>query len=126
LPFWQTLIIAAIPSTALLVGFAQATRDLALRRRLEGTDRFLEIAAVANSQPRDGRESNGLSEQVAAIELLASFGRSDDHLREPARAALQLAIEWPGEGPHVERIRWQGAHALERLDPPRRWAMLRR
>jgi hypothetical protein len=92
--FWQSLVIALIPTIAVAVGFWQATRDLSLKRRLDGTDRFLEVASVANGRPRDGREHVGTAEQCAAIFMLAEFGLSERHLRRPARSALEEVVSW--------------------------------
>lgn len=109
-------MLAAIPTIAVVAGIRQATRDLGLRRRLDGTDLFLEIAAVANSRPRDGRDMVGTAEQCAAIELLTEFGKSEPHLRAPAIAALRGTITAiDGTCAAHTRIRAAASGALARL-----------
>jgi hypothetical protein len=62
-----------------------ALADVVLKRRLETAKRFTELAEVASNVGA----GKGLYEQIAAIELLASFGRDEPHLREAARAVLK-------------------------------------
>jgi len=62
-----------------------AFADVTLKRRLETAKRFTELAEVANNVS-GGR---GLYEQIAAVELLASFGKDEPHLRGAARAVLK-------------------------------------
>lgn len=61
-----------------------AFADVTLKRRLETAKRFAELAGVVNNLSG----GVGVYEQVAAIELLASFGRDEPHLRSAARATL--------------------------------------
>jgi hypothetical protein len=122
--FWESAVLAGIPTSAVAAGVWQATRDLGLRRRLDGTDRFLEIASLANGRPRDGRSGVGTAEQCAAIELLAAFGKSESHLHAPALAALKETLAALEETLHAvpsddsvnRRLRSAAEAALGRLE----------
>jgi len=111
--FCQTLIIALIPTLGISLTLIGATRDLRLRRRLECTDKFLNIASIAHARPMDGRERVGIAEQCAALALLAEFGRDEKHLREPAREALQRTQHWALGGNPI--VRAAADKALSRL-----------
>lgn len=61
-----------------------AFADVTLKRRLETAGLFGELAGTVNN-PGGGI---GTWQQIAAIELLASFGRQEPHLRSAGRSVL--------------------------------------
>lgn len=77
--------IAVIVSAAVVA--RTAGRELQVQRQLQSTERFLELLAVAHGRPRDGRERVGVSEQVAAVHLVAEFGSDHRWLRMAATRA---------------------------------------
>lgn len=91
---WNALLGLVTPAVAIAVvaalgaiGTARAAvADVALKRRLETARRFTELAEVANNT----KGGTGLYEQIAAVALLASFGRDEPHLRAASRAVLDL------------------------------------
>lgn len=91
-----------------------ASKDLAVKRQLESTERFLELIAVAHGRPRDGRERVGISEQVAAVHLVAEFGAEHSWLRGAATESLVSFPTWLPEG---NVVLYQAVEAgLRRLD----------
>lgn len=88
MPFWQALVIAFVPTIGVVLTVWYSTRDLKVRRRLEGTDKFFRIVMTAHARD-EVRESVGIAEQIAAIHLLADFGSTEKHLRNAAQAALR-------------------------------------
>ena len=91
-----------------------ASKDLAVKRQLESTERFLELIAVAHGRPRDGRGHVGISEQVAAVHLVAEFGAAHSWLREAATESLASFATWL---PEANVVLHQAVDAgLRRLD----------
>ncbi len=68
------------------------------RRRLDSTQQFLHLFASAHG-PADGRQEIGLSEQVAAVHLIAEFGGSHPWPAGPAREGLRSMVKWTGALP---------------------------
>src|SRR5688572_363084 len=77
---------------ALLVAFT-ASRELSVKRRLESTDRFLDLVALAHARPRDSTRTVGVVEQVGAITLIAQFGEDNKWLKQSAIDVLH-AMSW--------------------------------
>jgi hypothetical protein len=72
-----------------------ATRDLALRRRMQATDAFMRIAARAHGYRENHEKSTvGSSEQIAAIYLLAGLGKKFRWLRPACQAFLDDEARW--------------------------------
>lgn len=92
--FWQTVVIAAVPSLAAIAAVVAAAQDLGLRRRLESSRQFLNLFAVAHGRPADGRTGVGLGEQVATVHLIADFAVKEKLVREAARAGLAQLANW--------------------------------
>lgn len=119
-------ILVAIVATGGVVATAWAsTRDLALRRRLDSTDKFLEIVMLAHGKADLSREVVSTSEQIAAIHLLVDFTESESHLSNAARAVLwELAATFgtgpsaviSGDEPPDYRITQAVRNAINRLD----------
>ena len=84
--FWQAIAVALITVAGALWATRPALRDFGLKRRLETTTLFEQLVKRANNA---GSLGLGLSEQVAAIYLIGSFGRDEKHLRDAARATLE-------------------------------------
>lgn len=88
------IILAIIASTALgslvtgIITYAVSTREFKQARFTESTRLFVELAAIANSRRPDGGKYQ-LSEQIAAIHLVAGLGDEFSQLREPAKAFLK-------------------------------------
>jgi hypothetical protein len=93
--WWQTAVIALIPTTGAVIAAVSATRDLRLRRQTEITDRFVKLIAVAHGRPTD-RDYVGVGEQVAVIYLLASLARNNRWLRSATQAMLEELSTWSG------------------------------
>ncbi|GAA1336266.1 hypothetical protein JOE65_000480 [Arthrobacter roseus] len=71
--------------------WATATRDLALRRRMETTDVFMRVSARAHGYRENHTSSTvGTGEQMAAMFLVADLANRDKWLR---KAAVQLLDE---------------------------------
>ncbi len=94
--WWQTAVIALIPTTGAVVAVIPATRDLRLRRQTEITDRFVRLIAVAHGRPTD-RKYVGVGEQVAVTHLLASLARRNRWLRSGTQAMLEQLSTWSGD-----------------------------
>ena len=78
---------------ASLLAARSASAGLTTRRRLESTEQFLQLFAAAHGRPAD-RSVIGLSEQVAAVHLIAEFGDSYEWLRRPAVEGLRSMEGW--------------------------------
>lgn len=115
--FWQTLVIAFIPTLGVAATVYSSTRDFAVRRRLDGTDKFFEIVMLAHGRSKD-RPGVGTAEQIAAIHLLGDFGKSERHLKNAARAALQEIGRYTEGVPEDQHLLVNNAvkEALLRLD----------
>lgn len=87
--------IAVIVSAAVVA--RTAGRELQVQRQLQSTERFLELLAVAHGRPRDGREGVGVSEQVAAVHLVAEFGSDHSWLRMAATKGVASMATWLNE-----------------------------
>jgi hypothetical protein len=98
--WWQTAVIALIPTTGAVVAIIPATRDLRLRRQTDITDRFVKLIATAHGRPID-RDAVGVAEQVAVIYLLASLARRNRWLRPGTRAMLVGLSAWSGSSEHT-------------------------
>lgn len=92
--FWQSLIIAAVPSLAAVGTAFLGFRDLGTRRKLETSKQFLSLFATAHGRPTDGRDHVGVGEQVASIHLIADFAASETVLRNAAREGLEYLRAW--------------------------------
>ncbi|MEU0265754.1 hypothetical protein [Nocardioides sp. NPDC006303] len=103
MPFWQVLVIAAVPSAAAVLTAALGFRDLGMRRRLETSKQFLSLFATAHGRPIDGRDGVGVGEQVATIHLIADFAASESLLRNAAREGLTDFATW-GDGIEATRV----------------------
>ena len=86
--FWPSVVIALIPTVGIGLTVWASTRDLAVRRKLDSTDKFFDIVMIAHARAKD-RDGVGTAEQIAGIHLLADFGSSERHLRTAAEAALR-------------------------------------
>jgi len=78
------IVIALIATVGLYLTARPALADIGLKGRLDTAQRFIELVGQANK----GSEV-GVLGQVASIWLIASFGRDERHLREPARETLR-------------------------------------
>ena len=115
--FWQALVVALVPTAGVLLSVFVSTRDLDLRRKLESTDKFFDIVMLSNARSRE-REHVGTAEQVAAVHLLADFGKTEDHLKNASRAALEELHESLVDNPSpvAERIRDHVNVAIARIN----------
>lgn len=91
--FWQALILAAVPSVAAVATALIGFRDLGLRRKLQTSEQFLVLFTVAHGRPNDGR-AVGITEQVAALHLIADFAKKEPLLMNAARAGLEHFATW--------------------------------
>lgn len=124
--FWQTVVVAAIGALGAVGTVWVSTRDLRLRRRMETMDRFLAIAATSQSR---GRENIGISEQVAAINLLGELGVSEKQLTAAASAALSETTRWTTEeegGVAGSRVKLHAQHVLARVETSRNYRRVNR
>jgi hypothetical protein len=97
-PVTGAIIVAALTVAGSIVGAAfvyrSTTRDQRARHRIDSTKQFLELAAVAQGLRHENDANKvGLTEQVAAVTLLASFGVSIDELHPAAKAALVQVMD---------------------------------
>ena len=92
--FWQALVIAIVPSVAVVLTAALGFRDLGMRRRLEMSKQFLNLFATAHGRPVDGRDGVGVGEQIATIHLIADFAASESLVRNAAREGLRELATW--------------------------------
>ena len=114
--FWEAMIIALVPTVGIGLTVWASTRDLALRRKLGATDKFFEIVMIAHARAKD-REGVGSAEQIAGIHLLADFGRSEKHLKNAAKDALEEIDSYTAGSPDkiVQRVNASVKAALGRL-----------
>ena len=129
--FWQAVIVATIPSLAALPAAWIGLRDLRLRRRIETSNQFLRMIAIAHDHPADGRTHTAIFEQIAAVHLIADLAAQEPVLRNAALADSRGLAEWTAtessvhsiaDGPSREQVfkRTLGEaaqSALQRLDP---------
>lgn len=108
--FWQAVAVASITVAGAVGATRPALKDLGLKRRLETTSLFEQLVRRANNA---GSLGLGLSEQVAAIYLIGTFGRDEKHLRDAARATLLgMGLQF-GSGPSADVIREAAESALK-------------
>lgn len=100
-----TVLVAIIAVIGAYVTARAALADVTLKRRLETARRFTELAEIANNT----KGAAGLYEQIAALELVASFGRSEPHLRSAARAVLEHVSDLSEAQPGTARIKVSAA-----------------
>lgn len=96
-------VLTLVGGTALgaLLTWYVATRDLALRRRLQTTEAFLKVAARAHGYRENHADSGvGTGEQIAAIHLLAELGKRDAWLRQAATAFFDDEADWLARSVH--------------------------
>ncbi|MEU4455269.1 hypothetical protein AB0F44_28325 [Nocardioides sp. NPDC023903] len=107
-----TVVVAIVAVCGVYFTARAALADVTLKRRLETAKRFTELAAVANNL--DGKQ--GLYSQIAALELLASFGRDEEHLREAARAVLeQVQKQGTAQPMGISKVAVAASKAIGRL-----------
>lgn len=115
---WQALgeqsdiVIALVATAGVYLTARPALADIGLKRRLETAQRFAELVQTTNK----GTDF-GVMGQVSSIWLIASFGRDERHLREPARATLKAVQSAFPEGSKVTEA---ATEALEMLPSRRR------
>lgn len=100
-----------------LLTWVTATRDLALRRRMQTMDTFLRISARAHGYRESGSDSSvGTGEQIAAMFLLADLANRDKWLRTAAVAQLDEELTWlhARDSEHGQRL-FSAAHAAKKL-----------
>ena len=91
--FWQALVVALIPSLAAIITATVAFRDLGLRRRLETSQQFLSLFALAHGRLDSGR-AVGVGEQIATVHLIADFAAQEKVVRNAAREGLRHLTSW--------------------------------
>ncbi|WP_141392814.1 hypothetical protein [Glutamicibacter sp. BW77] len=103
-----------------LLTYLTATRDLALRRRMQTIDIFLRVAARAHGYA-DERGPVGLGEQVAAIYLMADLANRDKWLRKAGIGHLGEVLKWSSksESAGQERIVTAVKSALQMIEKNR-------
>lgn len=106
------IVIALIAAAGVYLTARPALADIGLKRRLETAKRFTELVQTAHK----GTES-GVLGQVSSIWLVASFGRDERHLREPARETLKAMQSAFPEGSEVTDA---ATEALKMLPPRKR------
>lgn len=111
----QLLATVGIPSLVALAAVWKVSAEVRVKRHVEITDRFMQLIAVAHSRPTDGRDFAGLSEQIAAIELVAAFGRRDRLFGHAAGKCLRSIESWSGGGEHRDIVKRAAGDARQRL-----------
>jgi hypothetical protein len=116
---WVAGIASGGAIVAALVAARVASRDLATRRRLDSTDRFVHLFEIAHGRSRPRSEGGvGLAEQVAAVALVAEFANRDKWLRDAAREGLhELARAMEGNEPGANVVRDAALRAHARIQP---------
>ncbi len=120
MPFWQLLLLAAVPSVAAVLSAYLGFRDLGLRRRLETSKQFVSLFAAAHGRPTDGRDGAiGVGEQVATIHLIADFAAKEGVLVNAAIAGLRNIETWdthlPADPPNIDLSSLQGQEPDDRI-----------
>lgn len=88
----EVAAVVAIPAVSALAAAWKVSADLQVKRHVEMARQFMDLVAIAHA--RAGDREVGISEQVAAVELIAAFGRGHKLFREPAFAMLTSIEQW--------------------------------
>lgn len=93
-----TAAIAAIGLVAAAwIAANQASKDLAVKRQLESTDRFLDLVSILENRTQGG--DVGRNKQIATAWLIAEFGRHNDFLKRTAEKTLAEYVSIYEEDP---------------------------
>jgi hypothetical protein len=92
------VIVAIIGGAAVGVSAAIGSlvpfRGLKIQRQIESTDQYVKLIAKVHGRSDNSERGVGVTEQVAAVWLVAEFGRHNKFLRKSSRAALEHFLSW--------------------------------
>ena len=88
----------------------RAAAEFRVKRHVEITDRFMRLVEVAEGKFSDLRESTR-AERIAAVELVAAFGRRDKLFRRAAESFLESV----GDSSEDEEVRYRAEQARNSL-----------
>lgn len=116
---WPSILTLAGSIIGAAFIYRSTTAEARARQRIETTTQFLLLASVAQARRPDNADAHvGVTEQVAAISLIASFGLTMKEFNTPAIAALrEVRYSYVTGGDDVHRRVTEAAEeALGRLN----------